>query len=247
MLEMARLKARGPVSPLEVRHWLALPQSALLLQAEQQWLERRLERCFGSYLLLYNAVTGAQWHSDIRCRIRLGSDEQEQDIYCSESQWPVQPDGADAVVLQHSLEFSRSPHDLLREAARAVRPGGYLLLTGRNPWWQGFVGDSLWRRSHKLSAARVSEWLAVLGFALEAPVFAHYLPAGWQRAGGRLEAFLAKRQWPLGACYMIAARKQVHAAPAQRQRTRRLKGLLPLPVAQQTAKPEIVEEQRRHD
>ena len=28
------------------------------------------------------------------------------------------------VVLDHGLDFSLSPHDLLREAARSVRPGG---------------------------------------------------------------------------------------------------------------------------
>ncbi len=247
MLELARIKQGLPLSAAEVRYWLSTPQGAALLQAEQQWLQQRLGRCFGSYLVLYNAVSDMHWQTDLRHQVHLGSHELQQDVVCSECLWPVQPDGADVVVLQHSLEFAGSPYDLLREAARAVRPGGHLLVLGRNPWWQGFAGDKLWRRGHKLSAARVSEWLAVLGFAQDAPAFAHYLPAGWQRAGHWLESFLAKKQWPFGACYMIAARKQVHAAPAQRQRNRRLEKLLPMPVAQRAAKPKIAEEQCKHE
>lgn len=247
MLNLARIKPRRAVSSAELRDWLASPRAAALLQAEQQWLQERLQRCFGSYLLVYNAATDTCWQSDIRHQVHVGTDEQVQDAICSECLWPVQPDGADVVLLQHSLEFAGSPYDLLREAAQAVRPGGYLLLIGRNPWWLGFAGNRLWRRGHRLSAGRVSEWLAVLGFAVETPRFAHYLPACGQRALPRLESFLGKKQWPLGACYMIAARKQVHAAPAQRQRNRRLKGLLPMPVAQQTIKPDIAEEQCKHD
>lgn len=247
MLKLARIKPRRAVSPAELRHWLASPRASALLQAEQQWLQERLGRCFGSYLVVYNAVTDASWQCAVRHEVHVGSDELTQDVICSECLWPVQPDGADVVLLQHSLEFAGSPYDLLREAARAVRPGGHLLLVVRNPWWQGFVGDKLWRRGHRLSAGRVSEWLAVLGFAVEAPRFAHYLPACGQRTLPGLESYLGKKQWPLGACYMIAARKQVHAAPAQRQRNRRLKGLLPMPVAQQTIKPDIAKEQCKHE
>lgn len=247
MLELARIKPRRAVSSAELRHWLASPRASALLQAEQQWLQERLDRCFGSYLVVYNAVTDTRWQSAVRYQVHVGSGEQTQDAICSECLWPVQPDGADVVLLQHSLEFAGSPYDLLREAARAVRPGGHLLLVGRNPWWQGFIGDGLWRRGHLLSAARVSEWLAVLGFVVEQPRFAHYLPSRWQGGGQRLECILVKKQWPLGACYMIAARKQVHATPAQRQRNRRLKELLPMPVAQQAIKPDTVEEQCKHE
>lgn len=247
MLQMARFKAKQSVSAGEVRNWFAEPQAAALLKAEQEWLQQRLERCFGSYLVVYNAVSAVSWQSNIKHQIWLGSEVLVQDIYCSECLWPIQPDGADVVLLQHSLEFSRTPYDLLREAAIAVRPGGYLLLTGRNPWWPGVFGDPLWRRSHRLTAARVAEWLAVLGFSCEIPVLAHYLPGGWPLRGGRIEAFLEKRQWPLAACYMIAARKRVHATPLQREQSRRLQELLTLPVARQAVKPKTVEEQRKHE
>ena len=247
MFERVRLRQKQLAAATEVRDWFALAKNAGLLQAEQRWLQQRLERCFGSYLLEYNAIADACWQTPVRHHIKLGDSRLEQDIYCSGRWWPVQPDGADAVILQHSLEFACSPYDLLREAARAVRPGGYLLLIGSNPWWPGYMRQRVWRHSYGLTAGRVAEWLAVLGFAQEPPLFAHYLSA--RRRGGAcwLDAYLMKKQWPLGACYMIAARKQVHAAPLQRQNGRRMQELLPMPVSRQAVKPDIVKEQRKHD
>lgn len=247
MLKMARFKQRQAVAPAELRHWFASQRGTALQAVEQRWLEQRLQRCFGSYLVQYNTPTDIPRPTDIRYQVRLGTVDSTDDVRCAEHLWPICPGGADVVILQHSLDFARSPYDLLREAALAVRPGGYLLLTGRNPWWQGFAGQQPWRRSHGLRAARVAEWLAVLGFACEPARFEHYLPASWQGQASWLENFLVKRQWPLGACYMIAARKQVHAAPAERQRSRRLQELLPIPVARQNSRPDLVEEQRKHD
>lgn len=233
--------------PRRVRNWCAGPQAASLMAAESAWLQARLARYFGSYLLRYNALDETPLTTDVRHQIRLGCDSLPQDLYADESGWPVQPEAADVVILQHSLEFAGSPYDLLREAARAVRPGGHLLVLVRNPWGLCASRSAPWPQAHRLSAARVQEWLAVLGFAQEAPVFAHYLPACWQGSASWLEAFLLKKQWPLGACYMIAARKQVHAAPLQRSRNHRMKGLLPIPVAPQRKSPKPVKEQRLHD
>lgn len=247
MFERVRLKQKQPAAAVEVCDWFALPKNAGLLQVEQQWLQQRLKGCFGSYLLEYNAIADFCWQTPIRHHVRLGDNRLKQDVYCSGRWWPVQPDGADVVVLQHSLEFAHSPYDLLREAAKAVRPGGYLLLVGRNPWWPGHVGQRLWRHSYGLTAGRVAEWLAVLGFAQEPPLFVHYLSTGRRARGCWLDAYLLKKQWPLGACYMIAARKQVHATPLQRQNNRRLQELLPLPVRRQAVKPDIAKEQRKHD
>lgn len=247
MLESSPLLRKRPVLSAEVREWCAGTGAASLMEAESLWLQARLARYFGSYLLRYNALDDAPLVTDVRHQVRLGCDSQPQELYVDESGWAVQPEAADVVILQHSLEFARSPYDLLREAARAVRPGGHLLLLVRNPWGLCASRGGPWPQAHRLAASRVAEWLAVLGFALDAPVFAHYLPARWQAGQHRLEAFLVKRQWPLGACYMIAARKQVHAAPLQRQRSRRIKDLLPLPVAPQRKSPEPVKEQRIHD
>ncbi len=56
--------------------------------------------------------------------VRLGPALPGVEIACAEEAWPVLEHGADLVLLQHALDFAVSPHRLLREAARCVRPGG---------------------------------------------------------------------------------------------------------------------------
>src|SRR5690606_41499692 len=84
-------------------------------------------------------------------------------IVCEEQAWPLGEHAADVVVLQHGLDFSLSPHGLLREAARSVRPGGHLLIIGINPWssWgmrHYFVGDGF-RQARCIAPSRVYDWL----------------------------------------------------------------------------------------
>ncbi len=106
--------------------------------------------------------------------------------------WPLSEHAADVVLLQHGLDFCLSPHRLLREAARTVRPGGHLLLIGINPWslWgirHYFAGDAL-RQARCIPPSRACDWLNLLGFALEKRRFGCYRPplasAAWAIAPG---------------------------------------------------------------
>ncbi|VFT07755.1 SAM-dependent methyltransferase [Pseudomonas aeruginosa] len=112
-----------------------------------------------------------------------------------EGAWPLSEHAADVVLLQHGLDFCLSPHRLLREAARTVRPGGHLLLIGINPWslWgirHYFAGDAL-RQARCIPPSRACDWLNLLGFALEKRRFGCYRPplasAAWQSRLARLE------------------------------------------------------------
>lgn len=120
---------------------------------------------------------------------------------------PLPSDTLDVVVLHHALDFARYPHQVLVEAARTLRPGGRLVLVGFDPYSSFGVAkwlisplrqQSVWRHN-SLRRSRLVDWLALLGFAVDAP---QRVTTGWQRSldgrGGRAYVITAaKRVAPL--------------------------------------------------
>lgn len=140
---------------------------------------------------------------------------------CRPEQLPFAGQSLDLLVLPHVLEFSRHPHEVLREAERVLRPEGRLLLAGFNPF-------SLWGMRRRLGRPdavgpwhgrfialnRIKDWLALLGFELAGGRMACYAPPlnrqSWLDRFGCLEA-AGDRWWALGGgIYLIHAIKRVH-------------------------------------
>ncbi|HLD68470.1 MAG TPA: methyltransferase domain-containing protein [Pseudomonas sp.] len=223
------------------RKWFASPLGQLLLDEERRILEDELARYFGGYLVHYGPPAdeppGAR---QIQRSVRLGAPLAGTEIVCEEQSWPLTESAADVVVLQHGLDFCLSPHGLLREAARSVRPGGHLLIVGINPlsgWGLRhlFAQDAL-REARCIAPNRVSDWLHLLGFALEKRRFGCYRPPlasrAWQARLAGLEAWGDAWQAPGGGFYLLVARKLVVGLRPLRQAQRLPMGkLLPLPVA----------------
>src|SRR5690606_34805703 len=117
-------------------------------------------RHFGGYLVHYGYQADTPPNAaQIQRTVRLGPPLASSEIVCEEQAWPLCEHAADVVVLQHALDFSHSPHGLLREAAHSVRPGGHLLIVGINPWscWglsSVFARDTL-GSARCISASRV--------------------------------------------------------------------------------------------
>ncbi|WP_223793458.1 class I SAM-dependent methyltransferase [Marinobacter sp. F4216] len=147
-------------------------------------------------------------------------------VVCDSHELPFPSDSMDLVVLHHSADFSRSPHEVIREAARVLRGEGTIALIGLNPL-------SLWglRRAvsrHRegpwggrfLFRRRMEDWLHLLGFNIEASSTRFFrLPL--QRSGRDRESWLDSRRagnriLPLGAYYCIMARKRVYAGLPKR-------------------------------
>lgn len=139
---------------------------------------------------------------------------------CAQAEYlPFIQNSLDVVVLQHALDFSSSPHRVLREASRVLMPKGELIVTGFNPW-------SLWgfRRllplyqsnvpwmANFISQGRIKDWLTLLDFNIESiscmayglPVKTFYPYAGFKH----LDDLLSESQCPGGAIYVIKAKKQ---------------------------------------
>ncbi|MCE0916037.1 class I SAM-dependent methyltransferase [Pseudomonas sp. NMI760_13] len=223
------------------RDWFNGPLGQLMLKEEEKLLEEELRRFFGGYLVHYGPCAEPPPNApQVQRNVRLGAPLPGVEIVCEEQAWPLSEHAADVVVLQHGLDFSLSPHGLLREAASAVRPGGHLLIVGINPWssWglRHFFSQGALRKARCIPASRVGDWLNLLGFALEKRRFGCYRPplaspawqqrlAGWERVAGGW-------QGAGGGVYLLVARKMVVGLrPLRLERREPMGKLLPLPLA----------------
>ena len=223
------------------RDWFDGPLGRLMLQEEHKLLEEELARYFGGFLVNYGPCAEAPPVAPkVQRNVRLGAPLPGVEIVCEEQAWPLGEHAADVVVLQHGLDFSLSPHGLLRQAASSVRPGGHLLIIGINPWssWgvRHLFGQGALRKARCISASRVGDWLNLLGFALEKRRFGCYRPPlaspAWQQRLAGLERVAGRWQSAGGGVYLLVARKMVVGLRPLRQARREPMGkLLPLPMA----------------
>ncbi len=141
---------------------------------------------------------------------------------------PFPENSLDLVLLPHTLELARDPHDTLREVERVLVPEGRVVIAGFNP-------ASLWGlRQHAghlrqrlggtrplylpsagefLAFRRVRDWLRLLGFEVERGRFGCWRPPLRSESGMARFAWMESagaRGWPvLGAVYMVEAVKRV--------------------------------------
>ena len=134
---------------------------------------------------------------------------------------PLMSETIDVLLLQHALEFSRSPKAVLAEASRVVMPGGHILLCAFNPF--GPMGMAKFSMQlcfghakysfHNLRLGRVIDWLSLLNFHVMAVEHGAYnVPLNyphWIDHDSRWEKVCQKARLPMGNFYMIHAIKRV--------------------------------------
>ena len=204
--------------------WQLRQDARRLLALESGWLRDWVSQLHGQHLLyagidrsprfihkgrLQHAFQVAfDWQQNSDCSSRF-----------SEEAWPLPDNSLDVAVLQHTLDLSSRPHQIIREAARTVVPGGYIILAGFNPYslWgltrlaRTFSTQLPWV-ANPVSEERLKDWLTLLDFRIEhaAPI-AHVwpLPVGGERLLRRIDRVLAGNRWLPANAYIIVARKTV--------------------------------------
>ena len=149
--------------------------------------------------------------------LRVGN--REGDTYCESDYLPFAESCIDLLCLPHVLEFSRNPHQTLREAERVLVPEGHLVITGFNPISAWGIKQVLGKNAsypwggHFFTLSRIKDWLALLGLEFVSGRMSCYEPpVNDQKWLKRFEFMdkLGDKWWPMmGGIYFIVAKKRV--------------------------------------
>ncbi len=227
----------------ELQAWYDTDLGQQFLAQERQMIERALLSVQGSRLLQVT-LDGRQWLCDtaraqhavlVAPRVELGMEERT--LIATPEELPVQSAVIDILVLHHAHEFSSDPHQVIREAARILRPGGHLIMLGFNPTsWLGL--HSQFKRKQGapwcaqfISQHRLGDWFKLLQLSSlggDSKEFNYPLESNQWRQRIRPVANVIKAL-PVksGNLFTLTARKDVAGlTPLQPQWNRRLLGKL---------------------
>jgi SAM-dependent methyltransferase len=214
--------------------WIAGPLGNMVIEQERALVAASLECAFG----LHCVQIGAWGEPDTflaRARTRraalvAGRAVPGAALVAEPAALALQSDSVDVMLLPHTLEFAPDPHEVLREAARVLAGEGELVLLGFEPLGVWALRHAFTRGGwppglcRTISAARLADWLKLVGFEVALPERYLYAPPIAKlratRTRGLLEN-LGRRAWPrLSGAYLLHARKRVHSMTPVRLRRR---------------------------
>ena len=209
------------VSCPELTDWFSSALGEELLTQQLALAQPLVERLFGYHLMQAGVAPKVDFAacSRINHRFRLSPyADNKGAAQVDFDQLPLPSESIDVVILHHLLDFAPHPHQVLREAARVLIPGGHLVLIGFNPFSLLGVSRLLrsaspYQRGNQLRAARVADWMHLLDLQPGT------VERGFFRWPLQHRELLAKTSWmermgarchlPWGGFYIIVARKEV--------------------------------------
>ncbi|MEK9713704.1 MAG: methyltransferase domain-containing protein [Thalassolituus sp.] len=207
------------------QRWLDRNDTQRLMALEGSWISERLSHLRGRHMLYAGTDNDPKFLTGTRTQhtFRVGMPWQKGLVDVAariqDSHWPFADESIDVVVLQHALDMSNRPHQLIREATRSLVSGGYIVIVGFNP--NSLWGGARWLRtmstelpwvSNPVGAARLADWLTLLDFRVEdTSTAAHIWPVkiGSEAVSRRVDRVLAGNRWVPGNVYIMVARKTV--------------------------------------
>lgn len=196
-----------PFNRYALELWLRSPRGRQVQALEERELRRVLPDIFGRHVLQVGS-----WGRGLRLlqasemphRAVLGTaPDLGAQALVEPEQLPIAEKSVDAVLLPHTLEFSRSPHPVLREASRVLTDRGRLFILGFDPWsawaWRQSIGlryRAFPGGAKFVGRKRLYDWLELLD--IEVMETRDFGTSRWDRwfAGG-----------PSG--YLVVAKKRV--------------------------------------
>ena len=142
---------------------------------------------------------------------------------------PLGRNSVDLIVLQHTLDFSNDPRQVLREAVEVLSSEGWIVICGFNPLGLWGMSRIIFQSSAKmpwparfLRPARVQDWLTLLGAQVMGGSFFFYRPpVNSLRLLQKLDVLehVGRRWWPtLSGAYLIVGQKRQMATLNTRQK-----------------------------
>lgn len=201
--------------------WFALPQGKYVMTREQGFFDSAVTDIFGFNavqicLPQHNLLRGSR----IPLHIKAGK-EPGVHVWLEAEELPFETGSIDLVLLPHVLEFSAHPHQILREVERVLRPEGSVIISGFNPLSLWGIRRMLVKKKNMgfpwcgkfISYPRMKDWLALLGFEVEAGHFACYAPpfasSTLLKRSQLLETAGAHWWSVIGGVYFLQAKKRV--------------------------------------
>ena len=157
----------------QLKSWFASRSGRALAAMESARINQALTGLRGHQLVQVGDVLPAEPDFELtktRHQLRMSNSSGAGVLCGSADALPFQTDSVDVLLMPHALELTSDPHQVLREAHRVLTPEGHLILSGFNPWSLAGIAKLLRRRREIpwaprwLSAGRVGDWLALLGF-----------------------------------------------------------------------------------
>lgn len=209
-----------PFSRYALALWLRSPRGKRLLKLEEQEIRRVLPEVFGRHVLQIGSwgrgdellTSSETLHRAVIGTVR----EFGAQALAEPEHLPVMSKSVDAVLLPHTLEFVRSPHNVLREANRILTDRGRLLILGFSPWGTWGLRQRFGMRyrafpagSRFYSVGRTCDWLELLDFEVtEVRRFGVGFPWAEPRTEGEAWS-VASCVAPLTEGYLLVAKKRV--------------------------------------
>lgn len=199
--------------------WITTPLGSYVLSHEQAMFDAAVADIFG-----FNAVQLGMPNVDLLRNSRMpfrciAAGAGNTALHCEFEQLPLATGSVDLLLLPHILEFSDNPHQVLRDAERALVPEGHIVISGFNPlsFWgmrrRFYEKRGYPWRGRFISLMRLKDWLALLGLEVVAGRMGCYAPPFAREQWLSRMRWMDKagdRWWPMmGGVYFLVARKKV--------------------------------------